>query len=243
MKIITGMHRSGTSLVAQIFHLVGAPMGDPAMFYPGDKWNPDGYFEQVEVQELNMRLVNGPFGRASYFRLPGRSTIESRGRKLIHEMTTAATHFQDEIVKDCRFCVTLPAWQLAGAEFPAAIVCLRHPYHVALSIRRRNKMPLSIGLKLWFQHNERLLSSVPSDRLGFVLYDQLLNPDTQEREIRQALRTCGVTPGDEVLHSALKEAIKVDFNHYRDRQPAEVNLPAETDALWKEMLNRHAAQS
>ena len=42
MKIITGMHRSGTSLVAQIAHRAGAEMGDPETFYRPDRWNPDG---------------------------------------------------------------------------------------------------------------------------------------------------------------------------------------------------------
>lgn len=243
MRIITGMHRSGTSLVAQIFHLVHAPMGDPATFYPGDKWNPDGYFEQLEVQQLNMRLVNGPFGRASYFRLPGEKTIERRGQKVLDAMRAAAERFEKCVVKDCRFCVTLPAWRLAGTGFPAAVVCLRHPYHVALSIKRRNKMPVAIGLKLWLEHNQRLLSGLPDENVCYVLYDCLLNPETQAEEIRRALRACDVEFGEEALEAALKESIKIDFNHFRHRAPAEVDLPPETAALWKELLERHAAQS
>lgn len=243
MKIITGMHRSGTSLVAQIFHLVGAPMGDPATFYPGDKWNPDGYFEQVEVQGLNMRLVNGPLGRASYFKLPGRETILRRGRKLEREMRAAAGHFEDCVVKDCRFCVTLPAWQQVDTAFPAVVVCLRHPYHVALSIKRRNKMPIAIGLKLWREHNERLKASLPPARVCYVLYERLLSREDGGVEARRALEACGVEAGEAALTAALAESIKVDFNHFRNREADEVRLPEDTAGLWEELLARHGAQS
>ena len=39
------MHRSGTSLVAQMFAEAGADLGNVDSFYRADKWNQDGYFE------------------------------------------------------------------------------------------------------------------------------------------------------------------------------------------------------
>lgn len=242
MKIITGMHRSGTSLVAQIFHLVEAPMGDPATFYPADKWNPDGYFEQREALELNMRLVNGPWGRFSYFRLPGERTIERRGRKLEGELKAAAKRFEGCVVKDARFCLTLAAWRSAGASVPALVICLRHPYHVALSLKRRNKISIPLGIKLWHQHNARLETVAGDERRCYVRYDHLLNPEKQAFEVRRALEVCGVEAGESELAKALGEAIKVDFNHFRHRPPAEVKLPPQTAELWERLLAKHGAQ-
>ena len=66
MHIITGMHRSGTSLVARIFHLMGANLGDEDTFYQPDMWNPEGYFEQPDIHSINMPLVNGIFWKFSY---------------------------------------------------------------------------------------------------------------------------------------------------------------------------------
>ena len=70
MKLISGMHRSGTSLVAQLFFEAGADMGNPSTFYPTDKWNSDGYFEQTDILAINQPLINGFLGRFSYFWLP-----------------------------------------------------------------------------------------------------------------------------------------------------------------------------
>ena len=61
MYLITGMHRSGTSLVAQIFFEVGMDFGDPENFYPADRWNPDGYFgKRLFIPQLQPRGVR-PF--------------------------------------------------------------------------------------------------------------------------------------------------------------------------------------
>ncbi len=64
MKIISGMHRSGTSLVARLFFEGGANMGNPLEFYRSDKWNTDGYFEQPDIHSINMPLINGPGGNS-----------------------------------------------------------------------------------------------------------------------------------------------------------------------------------
>ena len=70
MRIITGMHRSGTSLVARLFYEFGADMGTPEYFYRPDKWNPEGYFEQPDIHAINMPLINGPWWKLAYFWLP-----------------------------------------------------------------------------------------------------------------------------------------------------------------------------
>jgi len=67
MKIITGMHRSGTSLVARLFFEAGADLGDPTTFYRPDRWNPDGYYEQPEIHGLNMKLTEGWLWKFVFF--------------------------------------------------------------------------------------------------------------------------------------------------------------------------------
>ena len=67
MKLIAGMHRSGTSLVARLAFELGADFGDPETFYRPDRWNPDGYFEQIDIHAINMPLINGPLWKFSLF--------------------------------------------------------------------------------------------------------------------------------------------------------------------------------
>ncbi|MCZ7545119.1 MAG: hypothetical protein M5R40_17055 [Anaerolineae bacterium] len=75
MRIISGMHRSGTSLMGQLLHAVGIDMGTPDTFFPADRWNPDGYYEQRDIIRVNKALVRGPFWKFAYFRLPSTETI------------------------------------------------------------------------------------------------------------------------------------------------------------------------
>ena len=81
MQIITGMHRSGTSLVAKIFYEVGADLGPKETLYPGDRWNPDGYYEQPAIHSINMALIHGPFWKFSYFFLAEPSRHSASRRK------------------------------------------------------------------------------------------------------------------------------------------------------------------
>jgi hypothetical protein len=53
--VITGMHRSGTSLVASYLSRLGVRMGDRLL--EADPRNPHGYFEDADFRELNGRIL------------------------------------------------------------------------------------------------------------------------------------------------------------------------------------------
>lgn len=53
--IILGMHRSGSSLVARLFHEWGVFLGEKLL--AADGINPDGYFENLEIVRMNDRLL------------------------------------------------------------------------------------------------------------------------------------------------------------------------------------------
>ena len=76
------MHRSGTSLVARILLGAGGDLGDPKGFFPPDRWNKDGYFEQTDIHSVNMALINGRFGRLAYLKLPAEQTVIRRSAAL-----------------------------------------------------------------------------------------------------------------------------------------------------------------
>ncbi len=136
MKLILGMHRSGTSLMARLAMEAGGDLGDPNTFYSGDKWNPDGYFEQVDIHKVNMPLINGPWGKFAYFKLPSTETILSRSEKLASLIAEYGKKYEGKVIKETRFCLTLPAWQKHGANIEKVLVCLRHPSEVAGSIKK-----------------------------------------------------------------------------------------------------------
>ena len=53
--IITGMHRSGTSFVAELFKGAGLHIGE--RLFPGDGGNPRGYFEDEDILTLQRTMI------------------------------------------------------------------------------------------------------------------------------------------------------------------------------------------
>jgi len=53
--LITGMHRSGTSLLGSILPACGVTMPGPLI--SGDHNNPEGYFERSDITELQEQLL------------------------------------------------------------------------------------------------------------------------------------------------------------------------------------------
>src|SRR5262245_2065716 len=98
MKLITGMRRSGPSLVARLFYEAGADLGAPGTFYRPDRWNPDGYFEQREIQGVNMKLIHGMLWKLAYFRLPSTETIRRRAERARAELRRLAQKYAGKVV-------------------------------------------------------------------------------------------------------------------------------------------------
>jgi len=239
MKIISGMHRSGTSLVARLFYEAGAEMGDPDHFYRPDKWNPDGYFEQPEIHAINMPLINGPWWKFAYFALPSNNTIMRRARKLADQIKQTGARYEGKVVKETRFCLTLPAWLKYGAHVDGILVCLREPMQVAHSIQKRNRTTIKHALNLWRIHNLRLLENAKGLPLRFVHYGCVLDPNLFSREMKGAFDFFGMEFSGEELESLRAKCVKPEMNH----APAEpVRYPPEVDALWERLQERHQTQ-
>ncbi len=241
MKIITGMHRSGTSLVTRTFYNMGANLGDERSFYRPDRWNPEGYFEQPDIHRINMPLVNGAFWKFSYFRLPSTSTILRRGRRMSKLIRETYRKYDDILVKETRFCLTMPAWLAEGARFEKVIICLRHPYEIARSIQKRNHTFLSHGYYLFNEHNQRILQHVEQagSRVWFVNYANLLDKEKAPREIEAALGFMNVAYQPEILNDFLEQAIREPLNR---KGTQEVILPRKTEQIWTVLLEKHQSQ-
>lgn len=239
MKIISGMHRSGTSIVARLMYEAGADLGDPNTFYRPDKWNPDGYFEQPEFHAINMPIINGAFWKLSYFSLPSTDRIIRRSARFAESISTVSDKYEGKVVKEVRFCLTLPAWQKYGAHFDRILVCLREPLEVAMSVRKRRRVPLSTGYKLWCLHNERLLENARNIPLWFINYHNLLDSDRFGQEIGSALDFFGVEYSEAKLKE-LASLIRMPRNvASSDKQ---IDYPPAVSKLWRNLLECHARQ-
>lgn len=241
MRIITGMHRSGTSLIARLFYEAGADMGNPETFYRPDRWNPEGYFEQPDIHAVNMPLINGPWWKFSYFWLPSTKTILKRAGRRAGQIRRTAQAYCGKVIKETRFCLTLPAWLKYGAHVDGLLIVLRDPVQVARSIQKRNHTFLRHGYYMWRVHNERILAHAGADDIPvwFVYYPNILNPDTYLKEIDAAFRFFDFHFSEDELMNLRDRAVRPGMNH----NPGQTDrYPDRVQALWDEIKRRHAAQ-
>lgn len=206
MIVVTGMHRSGTSLVCRLLAQLGVSFGDPAQHYPADRWNPDGYYEDRAVMDLNSRIVTGwPRNRSrlaafaaklAYLRMPGDAAIARRAARQQTALRALAARFRDGAVKDPRFCLTLRFW-LDAAAVSHVVVCLRHPAAVVASLARRDRLPPALAARFFAWHVDRLLAQLPAGRAVFVDIARLAVEPGELDALRRAVgRAAGPSSAD-----------------------------------------------
>jgi hypothetical protein len=161
--------------MGQLFYAAGFNMGTTETFCPADRWNPKGYYEQVDVIGINKALLHGPLWKFVYFHMPSTETILKRGRRISESIQQAAAKYQDVVVKDPRFSVTLPAWVEHGTVVNRLLFCLRDPVQVAQSLWKRNRAFVRLGLHLWYIHNKTLLDHLGDAPVWYVYYGTVTN--------------------------------------------------------------------
>ena len=177
--VVLGMHRSGTSLLANAAHRLGASL--PATPMPPAADNPEGFFESAPLVAVNDAiLARAGSGWADWRKLetagfaaadPG--LAREMGRVFAAEFGTSAF----PVWKDPRLAALLPIWRpLLDAEGAAtlALVSFRSPGAVARSLARRDGIPPGLAVLLWLRHlldAERHTRDLPR---AFVSFDALV---------------------------------------------------------------------
>lgn len=101
MHVITGVGRSGTSFIAELFHNSG--IEDMGSYMP----EIDAGYEHPDIVRINKRMISDFWGS------------DSDKEELIQVADSL------KICKDPRFMATLPRWVVAGANIESVILCLR----------------------------------------------------------------------------------------------------------------------
>jgi hypothetical protein len=150
---ILGMHRSGTSLIAQMINLLGVDLGPSEQMLPPQPDNPMGFWEYRPFVFLNERILTRFWGTwdapptfpPGWWRRPTALDLRLRVRALVHR------DFRHSALwgwKDPRTCLTLPFWRSLFPEL-IAIICVRDPVDVARSLAKREDIPVAQGMRLW----------------------------------------------------------------------------------------------
>ncbi|MFN3951293.1 MAG: sulfotransferase [Thermaurantimonas sp.] len=196
--IIIGMHRSGTSMLAEVLHQSGIHMGEDrdhnfealhflsinqrAMWKAGADWfkpiqPPDECFDHPGIHEL--------------FKIHFK--IHGNRKYLLHKLLNKPWGW-----KDPRNTFTLPYWlQL----FPEAKVIhlIRHGWDVALSLQNRNKIPGEAhhpdlddpmsGFALWNKYVSQAMAYAHTDILHIRYEDLILHQKEPIEQLESFLNT------------------------------------------------------
>jgi len=187
--IVLGMHRSGTSLVAELLHGCGVSAGDPKLLLGANEGNERGYWEHAPLVAFNDNLLS--FVDSSWSvpptyedeqRLADRALNTISRDQALRLISSMESSGQAWFWKDPRFALTFPFWQKLWRD-PLYIVCIRDPLEIAQSLQRRNHFPISASLLLWQIYMTSILRHVKNKpRVLFVDYKQLLEAPRQQCE-------------------------------------------------------------
>ncbi|MGQ7794588.1 sulfotransferase family protein [Faunimonas sp. B44] len=168
--LVLGMHRSLTSAITGSLAHAGAAI--PVNLLPADGNNPKGYFESSQINAALERLLTAAGSRwhdwraLSLERIPP-DELDKIRRQLQFALQAEFGSAALFALKDPRICRCVPFWREVLAEFgarPLAIIPIRHPLAVALSLQKRDGMPREKALLLWFRHvmdAERTTRDIP----------------------------------------------------------------------------------
>lgn len=200
---ILGMHRSGTSMVAQMLGLAGLELGPDEALLPASPDNPDGYFEHAGFHGVNEAIL-GELG-GGWDRPPAVPQQWDESDELASFRADAARlvgSFEGTELwgwKDPRTCLTFGLWQQLIPDL-RAVVCVRHPLEVALSLNRRGMFSFTTGLELWRAYNERILDATTPEQRLVTHYDAFF--DRPRAELRRVASFLGLEPSASALAAA-----------------------------------------
>jgi O-antigen biosynthesis protein len=216
LKIITGMHRSGTSALAKVFVDLGFDAGNNLI--PADEDNPTGYWEDREIFNLNnhiLSMLNLSWRQVENSAPRGvhifsDKLIELFGQRAKELLNQKLNHSSKVLIKDPRFTILLPFWNRIFKEFPdtqmATYHIVRHPVAVAHSLQKRNGIPLSEGLKLWYHYNRSFFEDA-NPGFHLIHYEDLINQP--EKTIEKITESVGLG-----LSKNLVASVQPALNHH-----------------------------
>jgi len=179
---LTGMHRSGTSLLARVASLLGVDLGAPdALMGPGPD-NPAGYWENRAVKELDDELLahlggawdQPPLLESGWPLDPGLDPFRERALEILgRDLARPSSADGPTGCKEPRLCLLHPFWRTV-VTISHTVVVVRHPVEVVASLRRRNGMEPGQGAILWLRY---LLAVTAEPALLLRLDDLTDQPD------------------------------------------------------------------
>lgn len=205
------MHRSGTSMIAQLLNLCGLDLGPSERFLPANEFNPSGYFENegfVNIDEALLTHLEGSWDNPPIFKEGWE--YDTSLEQIVHEAGLLLEIFSKSVLwgwKDPRTTVLLPFWKSLIPDL-RFVICIRSPLEVAKSLARRDRMPFQKGVYLWNQYMRAAIRDTEGCSRIFTFYEDFFNDATTE--IDRLIEFCGLQKPDDLssLHGVISHELK-----------------------------------
>lgn len=178
--LVLGMHRSGTSAITRVLNLLGVPLGRDLLQAQED--NSKGFWEHTQAVAINEKLLAAldrhwhdvremPEGWMEH-----PAALQARGEiaALIRAELGSAGAWA---VKDPRMCRLAPLWlsviEQEGVQ-ARAILMVRDPREVALSLQKRDGWTPAHSYLMWAQHLVEAYEATANIPRSLATYDGLL---------------------------------------------------------------------
>lgn len=230
---IAGMHRSGTSMVARLLQACGLFLG-PEKELGFDTNNGEPHFENVQFVALNDEILrrlggswnNPPEFPAGWEQMPEVETLTRQAKKLIKRL--GVQNYWGW--KDPRNSLTLPFWRRLIPDL-RLVVCLRNPWEVAQSLRRRGDLTGIPSSLLWLVYYREVLSAIPPQQRVVTHYESYFQDPTAE--LQRVANGVGMDVPAGVISRACAH-ISRDLRHHRI-ETTELNVPDEVLDLYQKL--------
>jgi hypothetical protein len=156
---ITGMHRSGTSLLARTLNLLGVSLGDPTALIPAGGSNIAGYWEPAEMTRVSdevLARMGGswdlpPVLSPGWEFDPILTEVLSRAQFVLGCLWSHDRASQWFAYKDPRASMLLPFWSRVQQP-DRCVMAVRDPRAVAASLAVRDGIDEEWSAYLWLRH-------------------------------------------------------------------------------------------
>jgi len=179
--IVAGMHRSGTSAATRVINLHGADIASDLM-PPAPGNNEMGFWESETVRTIHDRLLQAldsswddPMPLPEHW-IDGAAAQLAR-RELGEELHKQFADSALFVVKDPRVTRLLPLWLNIFDELavkPIVVIPFRNPWEIALSLQRRDQLPLAMSMLMCLRDNMDVERASRGKPRLFVHYPDLL---------------------------------------------------------------------
>jgi hypothetical protein len=206
---VTGMHRSGTSVVTRLLVELGLYVGEDKDLLAPAPDNRDGYWERQDIVELNdelLRMLGGsaiepPLLEPGWEQSTALDPLRERATALLGSWTAG-----QQLVgwKDPRTSLTLPFWRTVHPVH-ATVLALRNPLEVARSLESRNGFDAHIAARLYVAYVVSALDNDPECTV--VTYESLFSDlDVVIDQLAESL--CVTRPPTAALSPLVKTSLR-----------------------------------